>query len=444
MAPLDMTEMLGSSASFLMPFVLGVGFGAVLEMSGFGDSRKLAGQFYLKDLTVLKVMFSAIVVAAVLLGASASFGLLDMERVWVNPTFLLPGVLGGFIMGIGFIVGGFCPGTSLVASATLKLDGIVFALGVMLGVFVFGETVGSFDGFWHSTSYGRLTLPEVFGVPDGVVIVAVVLMALFMFRLAELAEAWFGRGERGPALRFLPRRRAAWAWGGGLALLAALTMFHGRVDVETRWARVAQEKGALLADRAVFAHPMEVAELTQDTAVYVRVLDVRSEAHYNLFHLKKAELVSLEQLTDPAFVASLKAAPANTAFFTVSNDEARAVEAWRLLAAQGVPNLYIVEGGVNRWLELYPPPSCLAVKRAGAHAPDTLAFDFFRAAGDCCNSAYPKLAFKEVPRDCYLAAHANLLEAHSKAGHKKPGAPRVPFERKVKLQKKAAVKGGCG
>ena len=98
--------------------LIGVAFGFVLEISGFGNSRKLAAQFYFKDMTVLKVMFTAIIVACTLVFLSSAMGLLDYNLVWVPPTYLWPGIVGGLIMGVGFIVGGFCPGTSLVAMAT--------------------------------------------------------------------------------------------------------------------------------------------------------------------------------------------------------------------------------------------------------------------------------------------------------------------------------------
>jgi hypothetical protein len=444
MAPFDLTSLIGPAASFLVPFLLGVLFGAVLEMSGFGDSRKLAGQFYLRELTVLKVMFSAIIVAAVLIGLGVSFGWVDMDRLWVNPTYLLPGIVGGFVMGVGFIIGGFCPGTSLVAAATLKLDGVFFVVGVALGVFLFGQTVEFFDGFWHGTALGRVTLPEAFGVSHGVVVLAVVVMALVMFRLAEMAEARFGRGEPAAALRFLPRARGAWAWGGALVAVAAITALEGAPGTDRLWARVATAKQPLLESRAVYVHPGEVAELTRDTAVYTRILDVRSEAHYNLFHLRGAERVTAARLEDPAFVDRLKAAPANTAIFVVSNDEPAATAAWRALAARGVQNLYIIAGGVNGWLEVYPPPECLAEPREGPREPGTLAFDFFRAVGDCCNTAFPEVARRQLPEDCDLAEQPAGSPAHSAAGDAALPSPRVTFERKVELQKKAQVTGGCG
>src|SRR5512145_277020 len=122
--------------TYLVFGVIGFFFGFVLEISGFGNSKKLAAQFYFKDLTVLKVMFTAIVVAMVLIFAASALGLLDYNVIWVNPTYLWPGIVGGLVMGVGFIVGGFCPGTSLVSAATGRLDGIFFTLGGLFGIFL--------------------------------------------------------------------------------------------------------------------------------------------------------------------------------------------------------------------------------------------------------------------------------------------------------------------
>lgn len=443
MAPLDLTIPWGTTLSYIIPLLIGFGFGSVLEASGFGDSRKLAAQFYLTDMTVLKVMFTAIIVAAVLLTVSASFGLIDLERVYVNETYLWPGIVGGLIMGVGFVIGGFCPGTSLVAASTLKIDGLVFLLGVSIGVFAFGESVTLFEGFWLSSDLGRFTLPELFDVDASVVVTGIVLMALFMFLLGELSEAFFGRKQAPQSLRFFPRRPMAWASMGLLVAVALIATVKGQPDLELRWQRMAEEKGAKLTSRAVYVHPMEVAELTQDTAVFTRILDVRSEAHHNLFHLRKSEHTSLEQLSDPAFVKELKKAPGNTVVFTVSNDDERATAAWKLLAAQGVSNIYIIDGGINAWLKLFPPPPCLAKPHERKRAPEQLAFDFRRAVGDCCNQAYPDVKHKKLPFDCYLSTHGSDT-SRSKAGTHEAPEPKVAFKHKVKLKKKAAVKGGCG
>ena len=148
MAPFTALLHPGTLVYFLVYLLIGMGFGTILEMSGFGDSRKLAAQFYFKDMTVLKVMFTGIVVACMFIFLSSSLGWLNYDKIWVNPTYLWPEIVGGLIMGVGFIVGGFCPGTSVVAAATLKLDGIIFVLGGLFGVWAFGESVGSFEGFF--------------------------------------------------------------------------------------------------------------------------------------------------------------------------------------------------------------------------------------------------------------------------------------------------------
>jgi len=192
MAPFDLGTSLGHWWLNGFYLLTGIGFGFALERAGFGDSRNLAAQFYLRDLRVLKVMFTAIVTTMLLIFWSSALGLLDYSALFINPTFLWPGIVGGLIFGAGFVIGGYCPGTSLVSVSTLKLDGMFFVLGMGVGMFAFGETIGSFTVFWEqSGAYGEVTLFSLFGVPAGVMVLAVVLMALGMFLGAEKLEAYF-------------------------------------------------------------------------------------------------------------------------------------------------------------------------------------------------------------------------------------------------------------
>ena len=185
MAPYDLAQLLGVTGSYLVYLAIGIAFGFILESSGFGDSRRLAAQFYFREFTVVKVMFTAIVVAMMLIFWSTALGLLDYDDLWVNPTYLWPGITGGLIMGIGFILGGYCPGTSLVSVATLKVDGMFFLLGHVAGVIIFGETVAWIDGFWHSGYLGYYPLPEFLQLETGVVFLLVVVLALVMFNFLE-------------------------------------------------------------------------------------------------------------------------------------------------------------------------------------------------------------------------------------------------------------------
>jgi len=196
MAPFELSVELGQVGAWIIYILIGFGFGFILESAGFGDSRRLAAQFYWRDLTVLKVMFTAILVAAVLIFWATALGWLNYDDVWVNPTYLWPGIVGGLIMGLGFILGGFCPGTSLVGASTLKLDAIWFVAGITVGILGFGESVALFNDFWHSSHLGRLTLQDWLGLPAGVVIFGLVVFGILVLWVGDIVRRWI-YGESG-------------------------------------------------------------------------------------------------------------------------------------------------------------------------------------------------------------------------------------------------------
>ena len=105
MAPFFQFGFFSEETSLLFAFVIGIGFGFFLERAGFGSSTKLAAQFYGRDLTVFKVMFTAIVTALLGLFWLAWMGVLDLSRVNVLPTYFLPQLVGGFVFGVGFVMG---------------------------------------------------------------------------------------------------------------------------------------------------------------------------------------------------------------------------------------------------------------------------------------------------------------------------------------------------
>jgi hypothetical protein len=187
-APFFKFGLFGDEASLIVAFVIGLGFGFFLERAGFGSARKLVAQFYLTDLAVFKVMFTAVVTALLGLFYLGWAGLVDLSLVYVAPTYLAPQIAGGLLLGFGFVVGGYCPGTGAVAMATGKVDAAVYALGVMAGIFAFGELYPVLEGFVHSTAMGQVILPELFHLPYGVVVLAVVLMAVAGFYGAEALE----------------------------------------------------------------------------------------------------------------------------------------------------------------------------------------------------------------------------------------------------------------
>lgn len=194
--PLTEFGALGVRGSLVAALAVGVAFGFCLERSGLGSARKLVGQFYGTDLAVFKVMFSAIVTA--MLGAFwlARLGVLDLGRVYVPETWLLPQLVGGLVFGVGFAAAGLCPGTSCVAAATGRGDGAAVVAGFFAGVLATGLALPGIERFYASTARGTLTLPSLLGARYGVVVLAVVAVALAGFAGAEWIERHARRGAR--------------------------------------------------------------------------------------------------------------------------------------------------------------------------------------------------------------------------------------------------------
>ncbi len=386
--PLPLADLFGHWGSYVVYAIIGVAFGMTLESAGFGNSKLLAAQFYFKDMRVFKVMFTAIIVAMTLVFLSSSLGLLDYNLVWVPPTYLWPGIVGGLIMGVGFIIGGFCPGTSLVGLATGKLDAVVFVFGVLFGIYLFGETVGSYAVFFDSSYMGRFTLPELFNASYGVVVILIVVVALALFVGAEKVEAMVNKRPQ----QVLP----GWSKpaAGALVALAAVAFVIGQPGNEDRWQAIAAENQARLDNREVQISSAELLKYMNDTKIKVLPLDVRDERYFNQFHLQGAVHVPLEKVQEKA--KELQFELANTIFVTISNDELAATEAWKILKAESVPNVYILEGGINSWLNTYAGDSLAGLDRVANPQPDQLAYRFNAATGSRHPAAEPDPHFIDL------------------------------------------------
>ncbi|MBT3676947.1 MAG: YeeE/YedE family protein [Candidatus Marinimicrobia bacterium] len=195
MGPLIPQEVIGEGWNFFIAFAVGIGFGFVLEQAGFSSSRKLAGVFYGYDAVVLKVFFTAAVTGMLGLLYFSLFGWIDLSMVWVNPTYLWSAIIGGIIMGAGFIIGGFCPGTSVCAAAIGKIDAMVFVVGIAVGIFGFGELYPMIKSLYLAEYLGQVKLSTIFGISQGVLAFFVIIAALLMFWIAEIAEKKFPREE---------------------------------------------------------------------------------------------------------------------------------------------------------------------------------------------------------------------------------------------------------
>ena len=190
-APFDPQGLLSEQAGYAVAVVLGLGFGFFLERAGFGSARKLTAQFYLYDMAVFKVMFTAIVTAMLGLALLSAIGWLDLGEIFLVPTYLVPQLVGGLLLGVGFVAGGYCPGTSMVGIATGRVDAAVYALGIFAGLAAFAQAYPAIEGFAKSTALGEVTFPDLLGVPFWVVAIPVAVMAYGAFKGAAVLERRF-------------------------------------------------------------------------------------------------------------------------------------------------------------------------------------------------------------------------------------------------------------
>ena len=195
MAPLSLFTEMPEWLNLSIALTIGIGFGFALEQAGFSSSRKLAGMFYGYDTTVLKVFFTAAIVALVGSQILEFFGLLDLSMVFVNPYYIGATIVGGIIMGAGFIMGGFCPGTGISAFAIGKIDAAVFLIGGMVGAFLFAESYPFIQEFANGSYKGPLKIDEWLGLSPGVFTFILVVVAMFIFWVAEKAEKKFARPD---------------------------------------------------------------------------------------------------------------------------------------------------------------------------------------------------------------------------------------------------------
>lgn len=150
--------------------VLGVLFGLILEGAGFGDPGCLTAQLRFSNWAVFKVMFTAIVVSSILLYASRAFGLIHLSDIFVPSVYFWGTLLGGVGVGIGMAVGGYCPGTSAVAMASGRLDGLLFLVGIGGGTLAFNQVYPSIKPWIYAqTGPASITVPQLLDVsPWGV------------------------------------------------------------------------------------------------------------------------------------------------------------------------------------------------------------------------------------------------------------------------------------
>ncbi len=251
-------DIISNELNLVVALILGVGFGFALEQAGFSSSRKLTGLFYGTDFTVLRVFFTAGATAMIGVLLLSEAGLLDTSVIYVNPTFVHSAIIGGLIMGVGFVVGGFCPGTSFCAAAVGRIDGMVFVLGGLIGVFIFGEAFPHVQALYLAGSFGDITVPAALGISPGLFGLLLTVVAVGAFALTTKLERHVNPASTSSGFS-LRRHRLGAAVLLGAALVAMLTP-----DYRTRLLARAADKD--------YRSVQPIAQISADELAF-RILD---------------------------------------------------------------------------------------------------------------------------------------------------------------------------
>jgi len=359
-------NLISDQLNLVVALLLGLAFGFVLEQAGFSSSRRLVGVFYGTDFTVLRVFFTAAVTAmsGVLLLGSA--GLLDTEAIFVNPTWLWPAVVGGIVMGIGFVIGGYCPGTSVCAAAIGKVDAMFFVAGGLLGVLGFAEAYPFVKHFNDSSALGPVKVFDSLGISQGAFAFLLIAAAVAAFAATTWIEKRVAPASA-PSLRFARGRHVL----AGAALIALGGVLLVLPDYKSRL--LARVSGGAYAG----AHPVPV--MTADELAFrivdhepnIRIVDVRNPAAFAARALPGATNVPTRSLFGKEWSPLL--APRHVRKIVVGDTEAEARKAGLLLEELGYENVTILEGGFPNFESTILTPATSAAP-VGRWAADVLRF----------------------------------------------------------------------
>jgi len=361
MAPF-VPDIISDELNLIVALIMGICFGIVLEQAGFSSSRKLAGVFYGYDFTVLRVFFTAGITAALGVVVLGFAGLLDLDAIYINPTFLGPGIVGGCIMGVGFVLGGYCPGTSVCAAAIGKKDALAFVFGGIIGVFVFGELFPLYDAFYVSGSFGPLRVFSSLGLSQGVFLAGLVVVAVAAFMVTTKIERKVNPASDANGRGWPSGRHVAAATG--LLVLAGVALF------------LPDRRSYLKAEvmSAAFQRDHPVREITADELAFrildkdptLVILDIRTAEDYKKLALPGSVNLTLDGLFGKDNAALLTVRHRERVI--VDKDGTAADTAALLAARLGYENVRVLQGGISSLDSLI-----LRFKRPDAVPPADLA-----------------------------------------------------------------------
>ena len=162
--------------TLLYALLVGVAMGALIQRVGASSPRMILASLRLENLTIIKFMATTIAVGTVVAYLLSLWMPMHFD---IKPTYVIGVALGGLIFGVGFAVGGYCPGTCVVGIGEGRRDALAALLGGVFGALVFTLVYTLIEGaLIKPMNYGKITLASVLHLPP--VAVAVALAALFL------------------------------------------------------------------------------------------------------------------------------------------------------------------------------------------------------------------------------------------------------------------------
>jgi hypothetical protein len=177
----------------LIPLLVGMAFGFVLQRGGLTRYHKVSGVFTFSELTVLEFLLTALVTGAITIRLLQSAGLAG--PIPVTNTYLLGNFVGGLLHGVGMAIAGICPGTVIAGAGEGRLDNLVFGVaGLFAGALVFGWAWPSFfPALARVGALGRVTFADLFHANGWLF---ALLLAEIAFVVLYLVERWPRRAQR--------------------------------------------------------------------------------------------------------------------------------------------------------------------------------------------------------------------------------------------------------
>lgn len=345
MGPLVPYGIISGEFNFIIAIILGIGFGFSLEQAGFGSSRKLAGVFYGYDFVVLRVFFTAAITAMLGLILGNHFGIIDVSMVYVNPTFLWSTIVGGAIMGVGFVIGGFCPGTSLTAAASGKIDAMFFLGGIAIGIFIFAEGYPAFEALHTGYALGPIKVYNSLGMSQGLFAFMLIIVAIIAFAVTRKIENKIN-GIKATSRDSIARSGFAAAM---LVVLGLVVLFIPEQRVTKGNTYLATQVLSYVQNPERFIETDELAFNLMHDELAPTLIDVRTPEEFADFSLPYAINIPLQEILEPRW----------RSFFTdkkevilYSNSGIITEDAYVLLNQADITNIRVLKGGLNEFFRL--------------------------------------------------------------------------------------------